>query len=291
MLLCLRVSDPGISVFRNPLNPEEVVVTSRPQSLRPHGRHAGFHSGLGWASLAAEENQPILPLDELYEDTDQFYGLPSFAYGGMYVVSHVWRYRCSNPPCYKGGFVSSALAVSYNSHNWTAVGQHSTAASSGTRDLRASNPVVPRGPINNTDLYNGQPAYSHTYRHFANTTEGALACQHECDGDTKCAAWTYVVNNTGNGPERCCRHASLGCPLECMGCISGARTAEACVGPSPPPPSPPPPPTVPLPELFPNVNGTATAGQVYPSTLVDLPDQGRVLVHASASTHQHGCVV
>jgi hypothetical protein len=43
-------------------------------------------------------------------------------------------------------------------------------------------------------------------------------------------------------------------------------------------------------ELFSNINGTLSAGQVYPNTLIEFPEQGRILVHSSASTHQHGFV-
>jgi hypothetical protein len=41
------------------------------------------------------------------------------------VVSYFWRYSClgSGGKCYAGGFVSSALAFSYNSRNWTGFGQ------------------------------------------------------------------------------------------------------------------------------------------------------------------------
>eukprot|EP00947_MAST-08B_sp_MAST-8B-sp1_P004151 g4151.t1 len=42
--------------------------------------------------------------------------------------------------------------------------------------------------------------------------------------------------------------------------------------------------------LFPNVPGAPSAQQVYPNTLIDVPDEGVMLVHASASTHQHGFV-
>ena len=44
-----------------------------------------------------------------------------------------------------------------------------------------------------------------------------------------------------------------------------------------------------VPALFPNTPRTATAGQVYPNTLIDNGDEG-ILIHASASTHQHGYV-
>ena len=94
------------------------------------------------------------------------------------------------------------------------------------------------------------------------------------------------------GRERCCRHGTLGCPITDPGkegCLSGAKKPEPCKGPpTPTPPGPPPPPPLSLPELFPNLMGTPTEGQVYPNTLIDLPEQDRMLVHASASTHQHG---
>lgn len=45
-----------------------------------------------------------------------------------------------------------------------------------------------------------------------------------------------------------------------------------------------------MPELFPNVPGGPAANQVYPNTLVEQPELGRILVHASASIHQHGFV-
>ena len=34
--------DPSFSVFRNPVNSSELVVTARPQELRASGRHAGL---------------------------------------------------------------------------------------------------------------------------------------------------------------------------------------------------------------------------------------------------------
>ena len=54
--------DAGVSVYRDPLNPEELVVTARPQGLRrTDGRHAGYHSGLGWTGLAKGLNTRALP--------------------------------------------------------------------------------------------------------------------------------------------------------------------------------------------------------------------------------------
>jgi hypothetical protein len=98
--------DPGFAVFRNPLNKSEVVVTARPQGMRDSGggRHAGFNAGLGWRGLKAGGllGEPAggllnqaLPLDLLYADDVQSYGLPSFSYAGM-VVSFWWRLRDGN---------------------------------------------------------------------------------------------------------------------------------------------------------------------------------------------------
>lgn len=162
-------------------------------------------------------------------------------------------------------------------------------------EVAAGGPVVERGPLNNTDIESA--AYGHTYTVFANKTAGALSCQAECDADSDCSAWTYVIGGACCGKERCCRHKELGCPKTgetAMGCVSGAKKAGSCGAkpkpPLPPAPGPPPPPAEQLPVLFPNVNGTLSAGQVYPNTLIEFPEQGRILVHSSASTHQHGFV-
>ena len=187
----------GAWVYRNPLNTEEIVITGRPQSLRKlQGRHAGYHAAIGWEALATGNITRALPLDELYTPTDQVYGLPSFSYAGM-VVTYFWRYRCpeQNSQCYLGGFVSSALAYSYNSRNWTAFGQFD--------------------------------------------------------------------------------------PMQSPGMTTGRRQQSR--QPRPPPP-PPPPAKVQLPELFPNRPQTASAGQIYPNTLIDLPNEGRILIHASVGS-------
>ena len=116
--------DPGTSVFRNPLDTDEIVITARPQEMRRAGRHMGTHAARSWAALGLAENSQMLPLDETYSVYDQQYGLPSFAYGGM-VVSWFWRYRCPgvHGQCFSGGYVSVAMGYSYNSRNWTAFGQ------------------------------------------------------------------------------------------------------------------------------------------------------------------------
>lgn len=238
------------------------------------------------------------------------YGLPSFGYGGM-VVSYFWRYHCrpagkgdgssqhAGDACFKGGTVSGALAYSYNSRNWTAFGQPLPSTAAAAAEVPPGT-VVNRKMLFNLDINTKKAAYHHTYNHYANKTEGALACQKECDGDSECKAWSYVTGGPKDpaGKERCCRHMDVGCPHASEGVVSAAKAPTPCVGPAPPaPPSPPGPApeppmpgphAVPLPELFPNTAGTPAAGQVYPNTLIDQPDQGRILVHASASTHQHG---
>jgi hypothetical protein len=169
-------------------------------------------------------NTQALPLDALYEPTDQVYGLPSFPYAGM-IVSYFWRYNCPEFPCFKGGFVSAALGFSYNSRNWTAFGQFpldhkidrsSRGGNAGAnskpavdvgantdgedraniddeRSSTISPPILPRGPLMNMDVgKNSGLAYNHTFKVYTNKTAGAFGCQAECDADAKCAAWTYV---------------------------------------------------------------------------------------------------
>ncbi len=103
---------------------------------------------------------------------------------------------------------------------------------------------IGRGPVNNTNLPDPLPnaTYSHTFRHYANKTVGALQCQSDCDADgPRCAGWTYVTGaQEGEGLERCCLHSKLGCPQPESGVVSGARVpGTTCAGPSPSPPSPP----------------------------------------------------
>ena len=268
--------DPGVSVFRSPADPSLVVVTARPQGLRhTDGRHAGYHSGLGWAGLAKDVNRRALPLDDVFTKTDEPYGLPSFSYHGQ-VVSWFWRYSCPAYPCFSGGNVSSALAYSYNAQNWTAFGQFfpfpSSSPPSAGVVAEGGGPAVGRGPLNNTDI--SSAAYGHTYTVFQNKTAGALSCQSGCDADSKCAAWTYVRGGECCGRERCCRHAALGCPktADRVGCVSGAKKPAPCD--SPPPPPPPAPAEV-LPQIFSNVG--PAAGQIYPNTLIEMPGQGSTL--------------
>lgn len=242
-----KTIDPGYSVFRNPLDTTEVVVTARPQALRDSsGRHAGFHSSTGWQGLASSLNQRALPLDELFETDDQIYGLPSFAYGGM-VVSYFWRYHCRpaghrqhttvlvQEQCFRGGVVSAALAFSYNSRNWSAFGLPAASSSGVVRGAPSpAGVVVGRKLLNNTDL--GYPeSYHHSYQHYTNKTAGAMACQRECDDDGKCIGWTYVTGDDASERERCCRHSAFGCPRPVTGFIAAAKKPTPCT-PSPPPP-------------------------------------------------------
>ena len=52
--------DLGISLYRNPLDAEELVVTARPQALRrADGRHASHHVERSWAELASKPNTQV----------------------------------------------------------------------------------------------------------------------------------------------------------------------------------------------------------------------------------------
>jgi hypothetical protein len=217
--------DPGMSVFRNPLNPEELVVNARPQALRwTSGRHAGFHSAIGWTALGKKVNDRACPLDNTFNLTSQPYGLASFSYHGN-VVSWFWQFRFPEKETWGIGHVSSALAFSYNSRNWAAFGQfrfpeNSRPATAALGVHTVAPPVqVKRGPLNNTNL--GSVSYGHTYTVFPNKTEGALSCQAECDADAACGAWTYVIGGECCGKERCCRRKDVGCPGAAVGCVSG----------------------------------------------------------------------
>ena len=68
--------DPGISLYRNPLDTEELVVTARPQALRrADGRHAGYHVGRSWAELASKPNTQVTRLTVLTHCCRHFCGL------------------------------------------------------------------------------------------------------------------------------------------------------------------------------------------------------------------------
>lgn len=76
--------DPGFGLFRT--NNGTIVATSRPPALRPQGRHAGLHAAATWEGLAGGTSQRVLPVDRLFRQEDQIYGLPVFPYRGMYVM-------------------------------------------------------------------------------------------------------------------------------------------------------------------------------------------------------------
>jgi hypothetical protein len=89
-------------------------------------------------------------------------------------------------------------------------------------------PIVPRGPTNNSNLRLSGPAFNHTFITYTNKTLGALACQAECDTSAHCHAWTYVPHGDGSGKEgleRCCLFPHLGCPESARGFFSGAKVA------------------------------------------------------------------
>lgn len=148
---------------------------------------------------------------------------------------HVLSPRSNSSSLYGDG--SQAKLALWNASLWAAWDVPSTAPKLGNNTVTVSlqnasaaafisPPMVPRGPLNNTNL--GSSAYLHTYKHFSNATEGALACQSECDSDEHCTGYTYVVPNTGHGDERCCHHADLGCPVPSVGCVSGSKIPLPC---------------------------------------------------------------
>lgn len=100
--------DPYQAVFRT--HEGHVGVTSRPPSLRrgppPHGRHIGIQispeAGAGaWGSLGASDPGQCEPLDGLYRQANQFYGMSVFdtteTLGGY--VGFPVRYNCSPADC------------------------------------------------------------------------------------------------------------------------------------------------------------------------------------------------
>jgi hypothetical protein len=70
--------DPMISVVRLPNG--SVAVLSRPPALRRGGRHAGLHSAPTWDALQQGEPHQLLPIDDLYAQDSQIYGLPGTSY-------------------------------------------------------------------------------------------------------------------------------------------------------------------------------------------------------------------
>ena len=99
--------DPGFGAFRRADG--AMVGNSRPPLLRAQGRHAGLHAAENWPDLGAGWAQAVRPLDNLYRDTDQLYGLPTFrlAPGGSY-LAFVWRYHTAV------GRIDAELAYRYS---------------------------------------------------------------------------------------------------------------------------------------------------------------------------------
>ena len=86
---------------------------------------------------------------------------------------------------------------------------------------------TPSGFLVNQDFgTTGGAPYLHTYKHYSNVSDGALACNAECDADVKCAAWTYVTAGADTKPERCCHFPGVGCPFAHHGCVSGAKKSR-----------------------------------------------------------------
>ena len=123
--------DPGFSVFRRD---GRLVVESRPPNLRDDkhggtaaqcaavggcGRHVGLNAGDSWTQLGRQDPIRCLPVDRSYNNSDQIYGMPTFAYDDLY-ISFLWRYHCHPEPgkdgstCFRGGNNSAELAFSYN---------------------------------------------------------------------------------------------------------------------------------------------------------------------------------
>ena len=91
-------------------------------------------------------------------------------------------------------------------------------------------PIVHRHPVSNVDIAGGFAAYNHSYV-FGNQTDHALVCVAQCDADGRCKAWTYVSpggGKPGEGTERCCFFASVGCPRSMKGITSGAKADGPC---------------------------------------------------------------
>lgn len=120
-----KSTDPMIDAFEL-LSPSRqvrgYVATSRPPALRKSGRHTGIHTGATWGALAQKEAKQCLPIDKLYRDDAQFYGLPAFPYAGLY-VGFPTRMRCQPKCTWLGGKLSGELAVSHNGINFTHVTQ------------------------------------------------------------------------------------------------------------------------------------------------------------------------
>jgi hypothetical protein len=272
--------DPGFHALRPVRGGAAVVITARPQLLRPEGRHAGTIAAAdGWAGLGAQLAAATQPLDGLiYRWTDEVYGLPAFDYaavlaadpalppaltrdadGGNF-VAFAWRLLAANS---ETGWVTSALAFSRDARSWA---------------------PAPSAPANvsllaaDTDLPGA--TYARIYGAWPSPEAGAAACDAACRNDSSsCAAWAYVAPAAARGPERCCLKRDLSAPAPASGVVSGARSDLGARGSAPLPA---------LPALFalPTAPSAIAYRQFYPKTVVAVG--GRMLVYASVSSAMHG---
>jgi hypothetical protein len=275
--------DPGFHALRAAANSSTVLITARPQALRPQGRHAGAIVGpSGWADLGSQLATASEPLDSLlYRFSQQIYGLPAFDYAavlgaggggglppalssdseeGSNFVGFVWRLQAPNG---ETGSITSALAFSRDGRGW------------------APAPAAPV-PVQALALDTDLPAftYQHIYGSWASPAAGAAACNTACRNDSSsCAAWAYVAPGAGRGPERCCLKRDLSPPVPAPGIVSGFRSDLAAEGSAP---------LAALPPLFPlPVQPSATAyRQFYPKSVLAVG--GRLLLYASTSSTLHG---
>jgi hypothetical protein len=73
--------DPGFHALRSLAPGAPLVITARPQALRPQGRHAGAVSGATWTAVAASDVPVAEPIDSLlYAPFTQMYGFPAWDY-------------------------------------------------------------------------------------------------------------------------------------------------------------------------------------------------------------------
>ena len=272
--------DPGFHALRPARGGAAVVITARPQALRPQGRHAGVIAAAdGWAGLGAQLATATEPLDGLlYRYTDQIYGLPAFDYaavlaagdglppaltkdesGGNY-VAFVWRLLS---PDGELGWLPTTLAFSRDALSWA---------------------PAPRAPVNvslqaaDTDLPDA--TYRHIYGTWSSPAAGAAACNTACRNDsTACTAWAYVSPSAARGAERCCLKRDMSVPVYAPGVTSGARSDLGAGGSAPLPVQAP---------LFrlPVVPSAIAYRQFYPKTLLAVG--GRLLIFASVSSTMHG---
>jgi hypothetical protein len=275
-----RGVDPGFHALRPVRGGAAVVITARPQALRPQGRHAGVIAAAdGWAGLGAQNATATQPLDGLlYRYTDQIYGLPAFDYaavlaagdglppslkndaaGGNY-IGFAWRLLS---PDGELGWLPTALAFSRDALSWA---------------------PAPRAPVNvslqatDTDLPDA--TYRHIYGAWPSPAAGAAACNTACRNDSSaCVAWAYVSPSAARGAERCCLKRDMSAPVRAPGIISGARSDLGADGSAPLPVQAP---LFPLPVT----PSTIAYRQFYPKTLLAVG--GRLLIFASVSSTMHG---